>query len=119
MPSSAHAWRSPSDLFFQLHFENEQCTKTSGLALCSPRGARTICDGCSPGAGVGGLPLVAISRKRIAEGETQRSVARSYNVSQATISRLAVDFCTAPRCAPRCRRTGFTENFDFCTQDPR
>jgi DNA invertase Pin-like site-specific DNA recombinase len=30
------------------------------------------------------------ARKRIATGETQRSVARSYNVSQATISRLAV-----------------------------
>jgi DNA invertase Pin-like site-specific DNA recombinase len=30
------------------------------------------------------------ARKRLAEGETQRSVARSYNVSQATISRLAV-----------------------------
>src|SRR5271166_1566451 len=29
------------------------------------------------------------ARKRIAAGETQRSVARSYNVSQATISRLA------------------------------
>jgi DNA invertase Pin-like site-specific DNA recombinase len=29
------------------------------------------------------------ARKRLAEGETQRSVARSYNVSQATISRLA------------------------------
>jgi DNA invertase Pin-like site-specific DNA recombinase len=28
------------------------------------------------------------ARKRLAEGETQRSVARSYNVSQATISRL-------------------------------
>src|SRR3954454_7435229 len=28
------------------------------------------------------------AQKRIAEGETQRSVARSYNVSQATISRL-------------------------------
>jgi DNA invertase Pin-like site-specific DNA recombinase len=28
------------------------------------------------------------ARKRIDEGETQRSVARSYNVSQATISRL-------------------------------
>ena len=28
--------------------------------------------------------------KRIAEGETQRSIARSFNVSQATISRLAV-----------------------------
>jgi DNA invertase Pin-like site-specific DNA recombinase len=27
-------------------------------------------------------------RKRLAEGETQRSIARSYNVSQATISRL-------------------------------
>ena len=26
--------------------------------------------------------------KRLAEGETQRSIARSYNVSQATISRL-------------------------------
>jgi DNA invertase Pin-like site-specific DNA recombinase len=29
------------------------------------------------------------ARKRLAEGETQRSVARSYNVSQATISRLS------------------------------
>ena len=29
------------------------------------------------------------ARKRLAEGETQRSVACSYNVSQATISRLA------------------------------
>jgi DNA invertase Pin-like site-specific DNA recombinase len=29
------------------------------------------------------------ARARIADGETQRSVARSYNVSQATISRLA------------------------------
>jgi DNA invertase Pin-like site-specific DNA recombinase len=28
------------------------------------------------------------ARERIAAGETQRSVARSYNVSQATISRL-------------------------------
>jgi DNA invertase Pin-like site-specific DNA recombinase len=28
------------------------------------------------------------ARKRLEEGETQRSVARSYNVSQATISRL-------------------------------
>jgi len=28
------------------------------------------------------------ARKRLSEGETQRSVARSYNVSQATISRL-------------------------------
>ena len=28
------------------------------------------------------------ARKRIDAGETQRSVARSYNVSQATISRL-------------------------------
>jgi DNA invertase Pin-like site-specific DNA recombinase len=28
------------------------------------------------------------ARQRLAEGETQRSVARSYNVSQATISRL-------------------------------
>ncbi len=29
------------------------------------------------------------AQKRLAEGETQRSIARSYNVSQATISRLA------------------------------
>jgi DNA-binding NarL/FixJ family response regulator len=28
------------------------------------------------------------ARKRLAEGETQRSIARSYNVSQGTISRL-------------------------------
>ena len=31
------------------------------------------------------------ARKRLAEGETQRRVARSYNVSQATISRLTVE----------------------------
>jgi DNA invertase Pin-like site-specific DNA recombinase len=31
------------------------------------------------------------ARNRPAEGETQRSVARSYNVSQATISRLTVE----------------------------
>ena len=30
------------------------------------------------------------ARERIAAGETQRSIARSYNVSQSTISRLAV-----------------------------
>jgi DNA invertase Pin-like site-specific DNA recombinase len=30
------------------------------------------------------------ARKRLEAGETQRSVARSYNVSQSTISRLAV-----------------------------
>jgi DNA invertase Pin-like site-specific DNA recombinase len=30
------------------------------------------------------------TRKRLEAGETQRSVARSYNVSQSTISRLAV-----------------------------
>jgi DNA invertase Pin-like site-specific DNA recombinase len=29
------------------------------------------------------------ARQRLADGETQRSVARSYNVSQATISRLS------------------------------
>jgi hypothetical protein len=29
------------------------------------------------------------ARERVAAGETQRSVARSYNVDQATISRLA------------------------------
>jgi transcriptional regulator with XRE-family HTH domain len=30
------------------------------------------------------------ARERIAAGETQRSVARSYNVSESTISRLQV-----------------------------
>jgi DNA invertase Pin-like site-specific DNA recombinase len=30
------------------------------------------------------------ARSRLEAGETQRSVARSYNVSQATISRLAL-----------------------------
>jgi hypothetical protein len=30
------------------------------------------------------------ARERVASGETQRSIARSYNVDQATISRLAV-----------------------------
>jgi DNA invertase Pin-like site-specific DNA recombinase len=29
-----------------------------------------------------------VARKRLEAGETQRSVARSYNVSQSTISRL-------------------------------
>jgi DNA invertase Pin-like site-specific DNA recombinase len=33
------------------------------------------------------------ARKRIEAGETQRSIARSYNVSQATIARLAPRFC--------------------------
>ena len=36
------------------------------------------------------------ARKRLAKGETQRSVARSYNISQATISRLSAptqDMC--------------------------
>jgi DNA invertase Pin-like site-specific DNA recombinase len=31
------------------------------------------------------------ARKRLEAGETQRSVARSYNVSQSTISRLGVE----------------------------
>jgi DNA invertase Pin-like site-specific DNA recombinase len=30
------------------------------------------------------------ARARVAKGETQRSIARSYNVSQATISRLSL-----------------------------
>jgi DNA invertase Pin-like site-specific DNA recombinase len=30
------------------------------------------------------------ARKRLEAGETQRSVARSYNVSESTISRIAV-----------------------------
>jgi hypothetical protein len=34
--------------------------------------------------------LNVISRSRLEAGETQRSVARSYNISQSTISRLAV-----------------------------
>jgi DNA invertase Pin-like site-specific DNA recombinase len=40
------------------------------------------------------------ARKRLAEGETQRSVARSYNVSQATISRLPASRL------PACRSEG-------------
>jgi DNA invertase Pin-like site-specific DNA recombinase len=39
------------------------------------------------------------ARKRLEAGETQRSVARSYNSSQSTISRLAVCDVTASICA--------------------
>ena len=35
-------------------------------------------------------PHQLVTRERLAAGETQRSVARSYNVSQSTISRLTV-----------------------------
>jgi Helix-turn-helix domain of resolvase len=40
------------------------------------------------------------ARQRLEAGETQRSVARSYNVSQSTISRLpAASFAATPRMA--------------------
>src|SRR3984893_8183492 len=44
------------------------------------------------------------ARERLDAGETQRSVARSYNVSQATISRLAVVINNDSNCEPSCRR---------------
>jgi DNA invertase Pin-like site-specific DNA recombinase len=58
------------------------------------RTARGWADAKAKGAKFGRKPALTPhqqqeARKRLAEGETQRSVARSYNVSQATISRLA------------------------------
>jgi DNA invertase Pin-like site-specific DNA recombinase len=59
------------------------------------RTARGRADAKAKGVKFGRKPAVTPhqqqeARKRLAEGETQRSVARSYNVSQAAISRLTV-----------------------------
>jgi DNA invertase Pin-like site-specific DNA recombinase len=59
---------------------------------------RTACgraDAKAKGVRFGRKPILTLhqqkeARKRLDAGETQRSVARSYNVSQSTISRLAV-----------------------------
>src|SRR5258705_875930 len=58
------------------------------------RTARGLADAKAKGVKFGRKPSLTTTqrqeaRKRLAEGETQRSVARSYNVSQATISRLS------------------------------
>lgn len=58
------------------------------------RTARGRADAKAKGVKFGRKPILTPhqqkeARKRIDDGETQRSVARSYNVSQATISRLA------------------------------
>jgi DNA invertase Pin-like site-specific DNA recombinase len=57
------------------------------------RTARGRADAKEKGAKFGRKPTLTPhqqkeARERIAAGETQRSIARSYNVSQATISRL-------------------------------
>jgi DNA invertase Pin-like site-specific DNA recombinase len=57
------------------------------------RTARGRADARAKGVKFGRKPILTPhqqqeARKGLAEGETQRSVARSYNVSQATISRL-------------------------------
>jgi DNA invertase Pin-like site-specific DNA recombinase len=57
------------------------------------RTARGRADAKAKGVKFGRKPILTLhqqreARQRIAAGETQRSVARSYNVSQATISRL-------------------------------
>jgi DNA invertase Pin-like site-specific DNA recombinase len=58
------------------------------------RTARGRADAKAKGVQFGRKPILTPhqrkeARKRVEEGEPQRSVARSYNVSQATISRLA------------------------------
>ena len=58
------------------------------------RTARGRADAKAKGVKFGRKPILTPhqqneARKRLEAGETQRSVARSYNVSQATISRLA------------------------------
>ena len=58
------------------------------------RTARGRADAKAKGVKFGRKPILTPhqqteARKRVEEGEPQRSVARSYNVSQATISRLA------------------------------
>jgi DNA invertase Pin-like site-specific DNA recombinase len=58
------------------------------------RTARGRADAKAKGVKVGRKPILTPhqqneARKRLQAGETQRSVARSYNVSQSTISRLA------------------------------
>ena len=58
------------------------------------RTARGRADAKAKGVKFGRKPKLTMhqqleARARVAEGETQRSIARSYNVSQATISRLA------------------------------
>jgi hypothetical protein len=68
-----------------------------GAALASmvvERTARGRADAKAKGVRFGRKPKLTMhqqreARERIEAGETQRSVARSYNVSQATISRLA------------------------------
>jgi DNA invertase Pin-like site-specific DNA recombinase len=57
------------------------------------RTARGRADAKAKGVKFGRKPKLTMhqqleARARVAEGETQRSIARSYNVSQATISRL-------------------------------
>jgi DNA invertase Pin-like site-specific DNA recombinase len=58
------------------------------------RTARACTDAKAKGVKFGRKPILKPhqqreARKRLDAGETQRSIARSYNVSQAAISRLA------------------------------
>ena len=57
------------------------------------RTARGRADAMARGVKIGRKPILTPhqqkeARKRLEAGETQRSIARSYNVSQSTISRL-------------------------------
>ena len=71
-------------------------SRRSSNAVASPeRTARGRADAKAKGVKFGRKPTLTLhqqqeARERLAAGETQRSVARSYNVSQATISRLAI-----------------------------
>jgi DNA invertase Pin-like site-specific DNA recombinase len=65
------------------------------VAVRHERTARGRADAKANGVKFGRKPILTPhqqkeARKRLEAGETQRSVARSYNVSQSTISRLAV-----------------------------
>jgi DNA invertase Pin-like site-specific DNA recombinase len=63
--------------------------------LIRTRTARGRADAEADGVTFGRKPILTPhqqkeARKRLEAGETQRSVARSYNVSQSTISRLGM-----------------------------
>jgi DNA invertase Pin-like site-specific DNA recombinase len=70
------------------------------------RTARGRADAKAKGVRFGRKPILTPhqqreARKRIEAGETQRNVARSYNVSQATISRLPPLHPGSPECPGR------------------
>ena len=80
---------APSDLGVGRHLAGDN-QKVGRLE----RTARGRADAKAKGIKFGRKPILTPhqqkeARKRLEAGETQRSVARSYNVSQSTISRLA------------------------------